>query len=175
MGMAGERECHTRWHLGENVRLMHEQNHRIIGADAGQGAGQIVRAPKLVATKAISDLVPKSRQPEAPAARSQKHRVIFHERHVCPVKRAAHAVDVVPPVVIAENRKDTERCMQTAKLARPCRVRHALGDEMVGCEIVAQHHGEIAAKLVGGIDHLPHPVESHVGSAGVQIGDDRDG
>ena len=44
MGMAGERQRHALRHLGENVRLVREQNHRVAGADARQRAGQIIHA-----------------------------------------------------------------------------------------------------------------------------------
>jgi hypothetical protein len=161
-------------HLRENVRLVREQDHRIVGSDACQRAGQIVDAFKRARAKPISDLVAEASEPETAAGRPQQDRFVFHDRQAHSIKRAPHAVDVVPPVVIAKNCIDAERRVQARQFRRPDRMRHTLGDEMMGGKKIAEHNGEIAAEFIGGIDHLPHAVETHVGASSVQIGDDRD-
>ena len=46
-----------------------------------------------------------------------------------------------------------------------------LGDEAVGGEIIAQHHDQVAAQRIAGIDHLAHALDAHIGPAGMQVGD----
>ena len=104
----------------------------------------------------MGELIAEPGQPEAAAAIVQQHGVVFQHRHAHRRQCAAHALDVVPPVVIAEDGIDAEPRLEAGKLGRPDRMRHPLGDEAVGGEIVAQDHDQIGAERIGGIDHLTH-------------------
>ncbi len=42
-------------------------------------------------------------------------------------------------------------------------------------EIIAQHHDQIGLERLRGIDDLAHARNAHIGAAGMDIGDDRDG
>jgi hypothetical protein len=50
-----------------------------------------------------------------------------------------------------------------------------LGDEAVGGEEIAEQYDEVAFERVAGIDHLAHAGKPHIGTAGMQVGDDADG
>lgn len=53
-------------------------------------------------------------------------------------------------------------------------MRHPFGHEVVGGEIITQYHDQVGVERLGGIDHLPHALQPHIGTAGVKISDDGD-
>ena len=77
--------------------------------------------------------------------------------------------------MIAEDGVDAEPRLETAELGGPGFVRHMLGDETVGGEIIAQDHDQVGVERLRGVDHLAHAGDAHIGAAGVQVGDDGDG
>jgi hypothetical protein len=72
--------------------------------------------------------------------------------------------------VIAKNCVDAERRAQPAKLGRPGRRWHVLGDKTMCREVVAKHNDKIAAERISGVHDLPNTAEAHVRPAGVQVG-----
>jgi len=103
MGMARQRERHLVRHTRKDVGLVHEQKDRIIGAHTRERTGQVVLTPELVARDAVGDLVAKSRQPEAVTFLAEMHRLVFEQWNTDLAKRLADAINVVPPIVIAED------------------------------------------------------------------------
>ena len=130
---------------------------------------------ELARPEPMGELVAEPGQPEAAAGVVEQHGVVFHDRHAHAVERAAHALDVVPPVVIAEDGIDAEPRLEAREFGRPGRMRHPLGDETVGGEIIAEDHDQVGAERIGGIDHLAHALKAHIGAAGMQVGDHGDG
>ena len=174
MGVAGKRERHARGHIDKNIGLVRQQNDGVVGGDARQRPGQVVLAQESAVAKRMRDLVAEAGKPEAPARFAQQHGVVFHQRDAYFGQRGTHAIDVVPPVVIAEDGINAERRLEAGKLGRPGRVRHPLGDETMGGEKVAQHHDKIGVESLRGIDHLRNARDAHVGSARMQVGNDGD-
>ena len=168
-------ERDARRHLRENVGLVRQQDDRIVAGDARQRAGQIVDAFEMAVADPMSELIAEAGEPEALAFLADVNHVVFHQRHGDIGEGAAHGIEAVPPVVIAEDGVDAERGAQAGKLGRPGGRRHALGDETVGGEIIAQHHDQIGLERLRGIDHLAHARDPHIGAAGVDVGDHGDG
>ena len=53
-------------------------------------------------------------------------------------------------------------------------MRHVFSDETMGGEIVAHDHDQVGVERLGGVDHLAHARQTHIGAAGMQVGDDGD-
>ena len=178
MGVAGERQRDAR--PAPAVKISGSCASRMTGSSVltrCERAGQIVDAAEAARAEPIARAGRRARPARSGWPATPSSTASFSSSGMRAVrKRAAHAVDVVPPVVIAEDRIDAERRAQ-ARQARPPRPvrRHSFGDETMGGEIIAEHHDEIAVERIGGIDHLAHAREPHIGAAGVQVGDDRDG
>jgi lipoprotein-anchoring transpeptidase ErfK/SrfK len=168
--VARERQRHSLRHLGENVRLMHQQDHRIVGIDTRKRAGQIVDSPEISRPEPVRKLIAEPRQPEFLAVGAEKPRLVLHDRNVDLGQRAADTPDVVPPVVVAEDRPHAKRRTQLCQFARPYIVRHTLGDEPVGRKIVAQQDNQVGLQEISDVDHLPDLANSHVRTAGMEIG-----
>ena len=66
----------------------------------------------------MGDLVAKSRQPEAVTFLAEMHRLVFEQRDVNLGQRLADAMDVVPPIVIAEDGPDAERRSRLSSAAQ---------------------------------------------------------
>ena len=69
-------------------------------------------------------------------------------------ERAAHAVEVVPPIVIAEDRPGSERSLEPRQFGRPDRIGDRLGLEAVPRYEIAEQDDEIGLQRIGGVDHL---------------------
>ena len=121
----------------------------------------------------IGELVADTREPESLPRLAEQHRVVFQNGDVHAGERAAHAVEVVPPIVIAEDRPGAERRTETREFGRPERVRHALGREPVPGDEIAEQDNEIGLQPIGGVDHVANVRERHVGPAGVEVRDHR--
>ena len=65
--------------------------------------------------------------------------------------------------------------VQPRQFAGPDRMRHALGHEAVRGEIVAEQHDQVGLQRVGRVDRPADVRQPHVGPAGMQVGDHRDG
>jgi hypothetical protein len=63
--VAGKGQGHARRNVDENVRLVREQYHGVIGGHLVKRARQIVVAAKFAAHDTLRDLVPEARDPEA--------------------------------------------------------------------------------------------------------------
>ena len=63
MGVAGERERNARRHIHEDVRLVGEQDHRVVGRDLGEGPGEIVFAAKGAGPEPVGDLIAEAATP----------------------------------------------------------------------------------------------------------------
>ena len=133
MGVAGQRERHALGHMGENVGLVRQQDHRRVVRHLGQRAGQIVdaleAAPGLLAPAADQgQLVAEAGQPEGMPILGETHRVVLVDRdaHRLQCPPADHRplarplrLAVVPPVVIAEDGVHPERGTEHAQRGRP--------------------------------------------------------
>jgi len=125
--------------------------------------------------EAERQLVAEAGEPEPAARVADQHRAIFQHRNVNLVQSGADAGDVEPPVVVAEDRPDAEPRLEAGERGGPHRVRNALGDEPMGGEIVAQHDDQVGLEPLRGVDHFAHARQSHVRSAGMDVGDRGDG
>ena len=90
-------------------------------------------------------------------------------------ERIADPGEIVPPIVIAEDGPNSERSVKPRQFGRPDRIGDSLVRKPVRRDIIAEQNDKIGAQQIGGIDHLPNVRQPHVGSAGVKIGDHRDG
>ena len=88
MGMAGERQRDAWRHLRENIRLVHQQDHRIVGGDARERAGQIVDAAEAAGAEPIRELVAEPGEPEAAAAIVPSSTASFSMTGMCDVGQA---------------------------------------------------------------------------------------
>src|SRR5215831_8831330 len=91
------------------------------------------------------------------------------------IQRSTHTIDIVPPVVIAEDRIDAERRVQAGEFAGPRGVRHALSDKAMRGKEITEHDCQITAQIIGGVDDLANPFETHIRATGVQSGNNSDG
>ena len=130
--MAGERERHALRHVEENIGLVRQQDHRIVGGDLRERAGQIVHAAEAAGADAMRDLVAETGEPEALARLAEQHASFSMQRNAHIGERLAHAFDVEPPIVIAVDGVDAERRLQAREFGRPGGVRYVLGDERDG-------------------------------------------
>ena len=138
-------------------------------------AGQIIHAAKCCRPKPIGDLIAETRQPEAAGRRAPTapRRFASPECALCRARGARS--DVVPPVVIAEDRIDAERRVQPGKLSSPDRMRHPLGYETMRGE--RSRRARPSDRCRAHWRHRPPaaPLAAHIGTARVQIGNDGDG
>ncbi len=67
MGMPGKRQRHPIGHCGEDVRLVHHQDHRIVARNPGHGRRQIVGTAKTALPQRKRELIAEAGQPEARA------------------------------------------------------------------------------------------------------------
>ena len=123
----------------------------------------------------MRDLIAEPSEPETAAVVVEQHRIVLHERDAHAGERLAHTANVVPPVVIAEDGIDAEPRLEPPELGRPGGMRHMLGDETMGGEIIAEHDDQVGVERLRGVDHLAHARDAHIGAAGMQIGNDGDG
>ncbi len=174
MRVPGKRQRDARRNTREDIRLVDQQQDRIVRADASQRSGQIINAAKFAMTKPIGDLIADSREPKPPAFRTKQHGVVLEQRNAHARERAAHTRYVMPPIVIAEDRPDAERRGEPRKLGRPYRIGNTLGHEPVRRDEVAQDHDEVGPQGVRGIDDVTNMRKRHVRAAGMDVGDHRD-
>ena len=90
-------------------------------------------------------------------------------------ERAAHAFKIVPPIVIAEDRPGAERRFEPRQFGRPDPHRRPARLELVPGLEIAEQHDEVGAQRVGRIDDVADVRQRHIGTAGMQVGDHRDG
>ena len=173
MGVPGERQRHAAGNLRKDVRLMHHEDERLVPGHLGERARQIVDPLEVTVPKPDRDLVADPGQPESLARLSEPERIIFHHRDIHRGERGSNPGNVVPPVVIAEDGEGTEPRFEPRQLARPGRMRHALGHEVMRREIIAEQQDEVRRKRVRNIDHLPHPLEAHIRAARMEVGNNR--
>ncbi len=84
-------------------------------------------------------------------------------------------MQVVPPIVIAEDRPGAERRRKPRQLRRPDRIGHLREGEAVRGDEVAEQQHDVGLQRARPIDNAADVFELHVGTAGVQIGDHGDG
>jgi hypothetical protein len=162
-------------HLRKNVGLVHQEHDRVIGVHPRERTRQIVDAAKPPPSDPMRELIADARQPEFLPRRAQQHRVVFKNRDTGVRECAAHAMQIVPPIVIAEDRPDAERRAKPAELTRPQRIvdRHEV--ELVKRLEIAEQHDSVAVQRVRGVDNVRDVRQRHVRAAGIQVGDHRDG
>ena len=135
-----ERQRHARRHIGENVRLVSEQQHGIVGLHPRQRSRQIVDAAELAVPKPVGELIAEAGEPKPLPGLTEQHRVVFQDRQLRFGKRAAHAFEIVPPIVIAEDRPAAERRLESRQFGRPVGVGDGRRLERIpGPEIAKQH------------------------------------
>ena len=76
--MAGERQCNAIRHGRKNIRLVNEQQHRIVGLNFRQRARQIVDAAKSAGADPMGELVAQTGQPEFLPVCAEKNRIVLH-------------------------------------------------------------------------------------------------
>ena len=62
MRMAGKGQSDARRHLGENIRLVHQQDHRVVSGDALERAGQIVDALETAGPEPMRELIAETKE-----------------------------------------------------------------------------------------------------------------
>src|SRR5271154_2854580 len=167
MRVAGERKRHATWNFWKNIRLMGQEQHRIVGFDARQSARQIVDAAKFAMTEVIRKLIAQSRQPELLSGRTKHHGVVFEYRYAGAGQRAAHAMKVMPPIVIAKDRPGSERSIEPRQFAGPDRIDDWFGLEPVPRGEIAEQYDEVGLQAICGVDHLANMRQRHVWTAGM--------
>ena len=91
-------------------------------------------------------------------------------------ERRTHAGEVVPPIVIAEDRPGSERGLKPRQFGRPQRIGNRLELEMpVPSLEIAKQHDEVGLQSLRRVDDALNVRQRHVGTAGMQVGDHRDG
>ncbi len=143
MGVAGERKRHPVGDAGENVRFVHHQNHRMAGIDLRERVRQVILAFELMVAQRMGQLIAHAGEPEAPLRLAEQKRLVFQNRDTDPRERRPDAGDVVPPVVIAEDRPDPEPRPQARQLGRPHRMWNPLGDETMRGEIISHQEDNV--------------------------------
>jgi hypothetical protein len=81
---------------------------------------------------------------------------------------------IVPPIVVSENRKGTERRLEATHHVGEIAHRDGAGDEAVPGRVIAEQEDEIGLERVRGVHDSRHAIERHVGLAPMHVGDDRD-
>ena len=84
--------------------------------------------------------------PVLPALAAKFDHVVFHDRDARIGEHAAHGLEVVPPVVIAEDRPHPERRLEPRQFVRQLSIGQALGLEPVPRDIIAEQHHEIGLR-----------------------------
>ncbi len=181
--MARERQGDPIRNPGKEERLVNEEDRGRVVVDRAHRQREIVGAVTAARVRHARQQVAETDQPERPAALRQAHRLVFEQRNPRARQRPADADGIVrglgrdrrrPPVVIAENRVDAERRLETGQLLGPGARRHISGDEPVRAHIVAEQNRQIRLLGVGEIDDAADALFRHPGIAGVNVGDDRD-
>ena len=95
MGVTGKRQCDARRHSREDIRLVGEQQQRVVGFDRAQCSRQIVDAAKPVAAKPQSDLIAKAGEPNHASLVAKHHGIIFQRRDVCVRQRLPNLGEIV--------------------------------------------------------------------------------
>ena len=118
---------------GENIRLVHQQDHRIVGGDARQRAGQIVDAAEAAVAEPVGDLVAEPGQPEAAGRLAEQHGVVFQHRnaHLRQARRARRRCRTTSRDCRGSHRRRAARCSRASSAAQTG-MRHAFGDEIDG-------------------------------------------
>ena len=86
----------------------------------------------------------------------------------------ALGVQVVPPVVIAENGMHAERRLEDAQRPGPLLGRNGARLELVAGGEVAQQHDDVGLELVGALGDGADALGRHQRAAGMHVGDDAD-
>ena len=118
-------------------------------------AGQIVDAAKSAVAEPMSELVAEAGKPELLPRRAEQHGLVFQKRNVHVGERAAHAVKIVPPVVIAEDRPGAERRFEPRQFGSPVRIGDRLDLELIPRLEIAEQHDQVGLQRIGGIDDMP--------------------
>ena len=159
----------------KNVRLVHQKEDRIVGSDLRQRAGQVVDAAKAAVAEPIGELIADPSKPKSLPRAAEHHRFVFQDGNLRRRRARSDADEIVPPIVIAEDRPNSERSFEPRQFGRPDRIGDPLIRKAVGRDVVAEQNDKIGAQQIGGIDDLPNVRQRHVRSAGVKVGDHRDG
>jgi hypothetical protein len=175
VGVAGERERDPWRNAGKDVRLMHQQHNGIVGADAGERPGKVVDTAEAAVAERMRELIANARQPEFLPRRAQQHRIVLEHGNAYVRERTAHPTQVIPPIVITEDRPGAKRCAKTREFCRPEQVLHANARELIAGDEIPEQDDKIGAQLVGGIHHVAHMRKQHVRSAGMKVRDHRNG
>ena len=162
-------------HLREDVRLVrHQHDRRAVLGDAGKRTRQVVDAAETAVAERMGELVAEAGQPEGrPVLRLQAHHVVFHQRMSLAAKAPPHAVDVVPPVVIADDAVDAERRRQVGERPAPFGRRHHRGAEasQAGDVVAEEQRSTSGSRLLATDDDLGDARQRHPRIAGMDVGD----
>jgi hypothetical protein len=101
MGVAGERQGNAWRHTHEDVRLVGEQDHRVVGRDLGEGPCEIVFAAKGAGPEPVGDLIAEACNPEPCRTVAEQHGPVLEAGNASLHQGAADRADIVPPVVVA--------------------------------------------------------------------------
>ena len=186
--VSGKRERHALGHARKNIRLVRQQNHGRLICDLGERARQIIDAfepaPRPLAAAADEGhLVAEPGQPERTAVLVEAHHVVLVDgdadgfQHAPAEHRAlagALGVQVVPPVVIAENGMHAERRPEDAQRIGPLLGSNRAGLELVAGGEVAQQHDDVGVELVGALGDGADALGRHQRTAGMHVGNDAD-
>ncbi len=156
--------------------------------DLGERARQIVDAfepaPRPLAAAADEGhLVAEPRQPERTAVLAEAHHIVLVHgdadsfQHAPAEHRAltgALGVQVVPPVVIAENGMHAERRLEDAQRIGPLLGSNGARLELVAGGEVAQQHDDVGVELVGPLRDGADALGRHQRTAGMHVGNDAD-
>ena len=137
-------------------------------------ARKIVDAAKASRPDPMRELIAKSGQPESLLALPEQHGLVLEDRDARAGKRTAYAAQIVPPVVIAEDRPDAERRMEPGKFARPERIVDRLDLVFVPGFEIAEQHDEVGVQRIRRIDDAGDLRQRDMRTAGMQVGDHRD-
>ena len=85
--------------------------------------GEIVLAAELPRPEPVRDLIAEAGEPETGRAVAEQHGAVLEQGMPTFIERAARPADIVPPVVIAEDRPHAERRREPRELAGPDRMR----------------------------------------------------
>ena len=176
MGMARERQRDAFGHAGENVRLVDQaaRRDRRSGFGGACPADRRCRESVPARSNALPDRQVRPARISAWTRRAAPRRFRAPE---CarPASALADAMSVVPPVVIAEDRPDAERRMQPCQFGAPERIVDRLDRIFVPGFEIAEQDDEVGPQRIRGVDDARDLRQRDVRSAGMQVGDHRDG
>jgi len=114
VGVPREGQGDARRHARKNIGFVREQDDRVVGRELRQRPRQIVDAAEAVRAYAMGNLIADAGYPDALALGTEQDSLILQERDAHFRQRIAHAGEIVPPVMIAEDRPDPERRLQAS-------------------------------------------------------------